>query len=116
MPTIITNGDMSANISTEAVPVLTHGKSKVMIRIAWNGTGSPLGGFGIKLGNAVRRTDMGLITGGRFDFVGAQPDGSVNAGSITTEFETAAQVIEVYYTRTSGGAANTTCMADVLTA
>jgi len=116
MPTIITNGDLSADISTAAAPVLTHGKKNVLVRIAWNGTGSPLGGFGIKLGNQERRTDMGLITGGLFDFVGAQPDGSANAGSITCEFETASQVIEVYYTRTSGGAANTTCMADVLTA
>ena len=112
MPTIILNGNMSASI-TGVGPVDVRGKRMVFVRCEYGATGSPEGTFGIKAGTFARRTDMGAINGGRFDFVGSQPNGTGVAGSITCEFETGAECIEVYYTRVGGGVGNTTAIVDV---
>ncbi len=111
MTTPINNGDMSASIAATKVDI--RNKRKVFIRCQWSATGSPQGTFGIKLGSVERQTDYGSISGGYFDFVGAQPNGTAVAGSITCEFESGAEFVYVYYTHVSGGTANATAIVDV---
>jgi hypothetical protein len=104
------------NITGKAIDV--RGKRIVFVRCSWQADGAPIGKFGIKEGvyapggATVRSTDYGFIDGGRFlGFIGTQPDGT-GAGSIAVQFETGADTVEVYYTRTSAGAVNS-ATADV---
>lgn len=112
----IQDGNMSASI-TDGKKVDVRGHRRVFVGAQGEGTGSPLGVVGIKahfLGpnGAIAATfDLGAIDGGNFEFDGAQPDGTTDAWEIYTEFDTAADQLEVYYTRTSGGTANTSMVA-----
>jgi hypothetical protein len=112
MSTPILNGAMSGSVASTG-PLNKRGKRNVCIRAQWDGTGSPQGVIGCKTGGATARMqDIGSLAG--FSRVtGAQPDGTTNAGSIMVEFESGADWVDVYYTRTGGGTANTSLIVDV---
>lgn len=99
----LTLGDTRADITGTIVDI--RGLSDVGVRAEWPLAGATAGTVGLKVGlSRDHMEDLGSLSGPNFPgYSGGQPNGT--AGSIATRIRGAFNFAQLYFTRSSGGAA-----------